>query len=110
MFETFPIWVLALDSIMVSQVCLMGIATQDELLVSMQEHGVSLDLVQAAIANVGMHNVTYPLSEKLPTEAVLLVSGLLPFTKNWNQKVWNPTLVLCDEHVCNKQTRYGSTL
>jgi hypothetical protein len=88
----------------------MGIATQDELLVSMQEHGINPDLVRAALANVGMDKLTYLLLERVPTEAVLLVSGLLLFVKNWNQKFSNPTLVLCDKHVHNKRTKYRSTL
>jgi hypothetical protein len=38
-FETFPIWVLALDSIMLSNVCFMGVANQAELLESIRQQG-----------------------------------------------------------------------
>jgi hypothetical protein len=109
-FKAFPIWLLTLDSSMLSQVCLMGVATQDELVAKLQEQGVSGNLIRAAIANVGSHKVTYTLSNVLPPEAVSLVSGLLPFVKNWNRRAANPTLVLCDKHVRSKQTKYGNTL
>jgi hypothetical protein len=107
MFETFPIWVLALDSIMLSNVCFMGVASQAALLESIRQQGA---LVQVAIANVGENKVTYSISPHVPTEAVLLVSGSLQCVKNWNRTGSNPTLIMCDEHVRNKHTKYGGTL
>jgi hypothetical protein len=96
-FEGFPIWLLSLESTLVSRVVIMS-----TLFKSMRTQGLSQDLVRAALQNVGLDQVAYSANETLPTAAVFLVSGSISFVKNWNRKVPNPMLVLSNEHIHNR--------
>jgi hypothetical protein len=109
-FEGFPIWLLSLEPTLLSQVVIKNTVNQEELLQSMQTQGFSMELVLAALRNVGLGRVTYSVKDTLPESSLLLVSGSISFVTNWNKKVPSPMLVLCNEHVHNRRTRYGSTL
>jgi hypothetical protein len=88
----------------------MGMNTQAEFLLAMTDQGFHLPLILAIIDNLGAHKVSYTTNKDLPSKAIFLVSGSISFVKNWNRLVENPMLVLCDKHVRNRRTRYGSTL
>jgi hypothetical protein len=53
--------------------------------------------------NVGRDKITYAATLTLPPGAVWLVSGSMPFVKNWTHKAPNPMLVLCDSHISSKR-------
>jgi hypothetical protein len=109
-FERFPIWLLALDSNLVSKVVILGASSHASFHENLQDRSYDVELVNAALDNVTRSKVTYSLDAPLPPSAILLVSGLLAFVKNWTRQVPNPMLLLCVEHVRSNRTGYRCSI
>jgi hypothetical protein len=101
-FETFPIWLLALDSHLVSQLCLIGFSSRSPLASRISEICANIDQMDAALNNVGASEIIFSTDETPPNNTVYLVSGSRTFVNKWHQKGVNPMLVLCEEHAWSK--------
>jgi hypothetical protein len=106
-FEAFPIWLLALDSNSVSEVCLMGFESQSEFSLRMLAEGQNCALIDAAFSNVGSDKVTFSTAVFPPQDAVYLVSGSRDYVNGWPRKSLHSTLILCEEHVRSKRMVFG---
>jgi hypothetical protein len=102
-FENFPVWLLALESIFVSNLIILGTHSPTELKRRIAALGASTALLASALTNLQASDVRY--TERLaPTpDSILLVSGSLPFIRSWSLQAQGPVLVLCDEHVRQRQ-------
>jgi hypothetical protein len=103
-FERFPIWLLTLESNLVTQLIILGHNSQAKLATYIRDLGMNTALLSAALNNVGTSKIRYTHELLPPPGTILLVSGSLPFIKSWSLQVSNQVLVLCDEHVRQRQT------
>lgn len=79
-FKGFPIWLIALDSKLVSQVWVLGSSSHKDFLKTMIYHqGADMNMLNMAIDNIRHSKVlSYPPVVALPKGTVRLVSGSLP--------------------------------
>jgi hypothetical protein len=102
-FKRFPVWLLALESNLVDQIVILGNRSQAKVKISIQDLGMSTALLSPALNNVQTSKIIYTNDLLSTPGTILLVSGSLPFIKSWSLQVSNQLLVLCDEHVCQRQ-------
>ena len=98
-FESFPIWLLTLDSMQITKVHLMGISTQEDFESHVKHEGFDQQLIAATLKNVGASKVKFTTNDNPAAGSLYLVSGSKAFVQAWSEQVTNRMLVLCDEHI-----------
>jgi hypothetical protein len=81
--SNFPIWLLALEAILVTKVCIVGFLTHEELLKLQKVLGSDLTVLEAAQDNVVRNTIFYRGETSSSKDAVLLVSGSIGYVKTW---------------------------
>jgi hypothetical protein len=99
-FKRFPIWLLTLDSMQITEVYLMGFSTQDDSNPHVPTaEGFDQQLIDATISKVGASKVNFT-TNNIPAAGLLyLVSGSKSFVQAWSKEAINLMMVLCDEHI-----------
>jgi hypothetical protein len=96
-FERFPIWLLRLESVLVSSVTISNFLSLSKLKAARADS--NLDLLEGALDNLGRLVISFQMHNFASPTALVLVSGSLTYVKAWPAEAANLTLVLCDEHV-----------
>jgi hypothetical protein len=86
----------------------MGTSSLQDFLQGLMKLGADILLVNTALDNIGKHNLSFTSCNVPADGAVFLVSGWLKFILDWNLKVSNPLLVICDEHIRGQKMRLGA--
>jgi hypothetical protein len=101
-FERSPVWLLALDAEIVKHVLIVGFQNAARLYQALELSLVDTHLIRAAINNISSERVSYTMDdEAFKPGAVVLVSGSFEFVRQWTSEAPNPTLVLCENHICS---------
>jgi hypothetical protein len=110
--ESFPTWLLVLDRSFVQALHLVGGSDAKTYLQAMRDQGCDLSLINRVIERIGLGKVFYSNSiwptPQSPSD-VVLISGSLEYVRKHSQLATNPTLVLCEDHIRGKVTKFGGT-
>jgi hypothetical protein len=110
--ESFPLWLLALDRSFVQAIHLIGGSDAKSYLQEMRSRGCDMSLINLVLGCIGLGKVHYfSLSCPAPQDPsdVVLISGSLEYVRLHSQLATNPTLVLCEDHICGNVTKFGGT-
>jgi hypothetical protein len=97
--EGLPMWLFALERSFCSEVVILGYDSARAYRSHLESVVSNPGLVYRAIAHLGLGRVAYSLDVKPPHDALVLVSGSVPFLQDVAaQMPTHPTLLLCTDH------------
>jgi hypothetical protein len=97
--EGLPMWLFALERSFCSEVVILGYDSARAYRSHLESVVSNPGLVYRAIAHLGLGRVAYSLDAKPPHDALVLVSGSVPFLQDVAaQMPTHPTLLLCTDH------------